>query len=139
MTIVLLAFDSSYDNIIRNKSSMKKMKIIYGFLNSKEHCCITPYTLDLILCGEDGCTMCASFVRVIRTPYIVVRNFNLCEEVLMWMYLPVFNQNDPKILLPPQEYRGKTKITESLFKNPINIISDNQNNAEEQDALLRDK
>ena len=55
------------------------------------------------------------------------------------MYLPIFNQNYPKILLPPQEYRGKTKITESLFKNPINIISDTQNNAEEQDALLRDK
>ena len=38
----LSAFDPWYDQTIRKKSSLKKMKIINDFLNSWEHCHITP-------------------------------------------------------------------------------------------------
>ena len=50
------------------------------FLNIKEHYCITPYTLDMILCGEDGCTMCASFVRVIRKFHILLLGILICVK-----------------------------------------------------------
>ena len=33
--------------------------------------------------------MCAVVGRCIRNPDIFVRNFNLCEEVLRWMDLPI--------------------------------------------------
>ena len=61
----------------------------------------------------------------IRTPDIVVEYFNLHEEVLRWMALPIANKNNPKTFLPPQEAREKVNNHhQPSHKNFVSVIPD---------------
>ena len=71
----------------------------------------------------------------IRTPDIVVGNFNLHKEVLMWVYFTIFNQNYLKTFLTPQEARGNHRPS---LKDIVDIIPDTKNNAKEKYAILRE-
>ena len=73
--------------------------------------------------------MCAEVGRVIRTPDIFVGVFNLYEEVIRWMDLPIFNKNGAKHLLPTQEASENRQWISSLI--PKIMLRGN--------ALLRDK
>ena len=83
--------------------------------------------------------MCAAVGRGIRTPDIVVVNFNLHEEVLRWMDFPIVNKNDLKHFLPPQGARKKNDNHQPSLKDLVDIIPDTQKNVEEKDVLLREK
>ena len=54
----LLAFDPSYDPEIRSKLQIQRMNKIDEFMNSSEHCRISEYLLEFILCGVHGGEIC---------------------------------------------------------------------------------
>ena len=96
----LSKFFPNFSEDYRSKSQLSKMPEIKRLLESPDHCCITPFTFELRLCGKTGCAICASIGRP-KTPNVVVQGTNLRDEMLRWIDLPVPDPSDKEHFLPP--------------------------------------
>ena len=101
----LSKFCPNFSEDYRSKSQLSKMPEIKRLLESPDHCCITPFTFELRLCGKTGCAICASIGRTPKTPNVVVQGTNLRNEMLRWIDLPVLDPYDKEHFLPPQQAR----------------------------------
>jgi hypothetical protein len=114
----LTAFELGYDLSIRSKTQLSKVPHIKAFLESPDHCRITPFTLEYRICGKTGCTICAKIGRGVRTPDVEVGDYNLGTEVLRYMDLPVPNPINLIHYLSPLAARASNdkKSLDSLLR-----------------------
>ena len=55
---VLKEYDETYDPTIRFKGQQSKLKRIDQFLGCAKHTKSSPYGLEFMLCGKEGCELC---------------------------------------------------------------------------------
>eukprot|EP00957_Ditylum_brightwellii_P206239 15347470-Ditylum_brightwellii.AAC.2 len=101
----LKSFDPGYYEIYCTKSKLHHMPFIDELLKSPAHCKSADYTFELCLCGITGCTICSRIGRKVHTPNVEVGTYNLHNEVLHWLDLPVPNQSYPDHFLSPANAR----------------------------------
>lgn len=113
------------------------MPHIKAFLESPEHCRLSSFTLEFRLCGKNGCDICAKIGRSVRTPDVQVGDYNLQEEVLRWMEMPVPNPSDPNHYLSAKDARevNDKKSHPWLLKH----LPTKKDNDEEKISIQRSK
>jgi len=132
---VLKRFGENYDTRIRNKAGLKKMKMIEGLLQSEDHCRITDFTFELRLCGKNGCDLCLSIGRNVRTPEVNINGKNLREEILDWMVLPVLDPDDSNHYLSTEVARKLIKSKPITFTELKEMIPNSKLDSAEKKSM----
>ena len=90
---VLKEYDETYDPTIRSKGQQSKVKRIDQFLKCAKHTKSSPYGLEFMLCGKEGCKLCPRMPRVLK-----LNDTELQKEVLTFCPLPRIGQNTEEFL-----------------------------------------
>ena len=135
ITDALKQFDLCYDPQYRAKSQLKKMPGIAEFMNSKEHCRVTDYSLEFRLCGITGCHICKKVGRSVRKPDVDINGLNLRAEVLRFMTLPIPNKDDSEHYLPAALAREHTETNNLTLDDLKKFILSAKNDSEEKNRI----
>ena len=78
------------------------------------------------MCGKDGCQMCTSIGRDVRTPETDIDGQNLQEELLSWLPLPIPNPSDKDHYLPANVTKKHIERKSLSFKDLKKFIPDSK-------------
>ena len=100
-----------------------KMPIMNKFFKSGDHVRKTPYSLEIHLCGKDGCAFCTLVRRCVCYPE--TEDGELCKEMLRFVNNPIPNQmtRETLYLLPEETQKHidtfKPTLEEQLKHVPL--------------------
>eukprot|EP00957_Ditylum_brightwellii_P005060 384851-Ditylum_brightwellii.AAC.1 len=99
------------------------MPIINKFFKSRDHVCKMPYSLEIFLCGKDGCAICALVGCCVCCPE--TEDGEPCKEMLRFVNNPILNQmtRETLYLLPEETQKHidnfKPTLEEQLKQFPL--------------------
>lgn len=91
------------------------------------------------MCGKDGCEICARIGRTVRAPNESVGGFNIQDEVLRWMDLPVVNPSDPDHFLAAPEARAIIDKKKLSLDDLLKFLPSKKNDTEEKKNIQHSK
>lgn len=143
LTTALKSFDKDFHISYTKKSDLSKMSKIESILNCPKHCRCTPFTFELRLCGIENCALCRDIGRTPRTPNATVNGYNLRDEVLRFLDLPIKNPADKDHYLSPEscrKYIDERKLSFDDIKQFIpSSKTDTENSLRMNKAKKKDK
>ena len=100
---------------------------------------MTPYLVEFRLYGIPNCLLCLEVGRPVHTPRIEVGGYNLHDEALRFMTLPVINKDDDYHFLPLAEAREYTEVNSLTVADLFGYISSARRTTKEKKALSEDR
>ena len=68
----LKKYDPDYDDSVRRKSCLNKIRLVFEFFNSTYHYQMIQCTIEFRFCGVYGCHICGRFGRIVHTPVMTI-------------------------------------------------------------------
>ena len=84
------------------------------------------------MCGKDGCQMCTSIGRDVRTPETDIDGQNLQEELLSWLPLPIPNPSDKDHYLTANDTKKYIEKKSLSFKDLKRFIPESKTSSVEK-------
>ena len=128
-------FDPDFSINYHTKPQIRNMPITNSFLTSTEHCRITEFTFELMMCGNEGCTIFSRIKRKVRTKNVEVNGYSIFQEMILWMDLPVPNTKYRENFIAPAEARQCTNTNNTLFERLKQFMPDEKSDTDERKPL----
>ena len=91
------------------------------------------------MCGNEVCTICARIKLKVRTPNVEANRYNICQEMLHWMDLPVKNPKDWENFLAPAEARKYINTHNISFASFKQFMLDAKSDTNEKKKIKKSK